>query len=286
MKFVSFSYQGHDSWGVVDGDSVADLGEISPSLLDFIASSKYAERASIAAKATKKISLTAIRYLPVIVNPEKVVCVVRNYLDHHHEAVASGLKVELSSFPPIFLRYARSHVGHGEPILRPIVSEQLDFEGELAVIIGTRGRHIPEETAMDHVVGYSIYNDGSVRDYQFHARQIAAGKNFDNTGPFGPYLVTKDEIADPHNLDLETRLNGQQVQSSNTKHMIFNIPKLVNYASQIFELLPGDVIATGTPAGVGFTRKPPLFMKAGDVVEVEIEKVGLLRNPIANEAAR
>jgi 2-keto-4-pentenoate hydratase/2-oxohepta-3-ene-1,7-dioic acid hydratase in catechol pathway len=286
MKFVSFKYQDHESWGVLDGDSVADLGEISPSLLDFISGTKFAERASLATKASKQIPLTAIRCLPVIVKPEKIVCVVRNYLDHHNEAVASGLKVELSGFPPIFLRYARSQVGHGEPILRPIVSEQLDFEGELAVIIGKRGRHIPEAAAMDHVAGYSIYNDASIREFQFHAKQIAAGKNFDNTGAFGPFMVTKDEVADPHNLNIETRLNGEQVQASNTKHMIFNIPKLINYASQIFELLPGDVIVSGTPGGVGFTRKPPLFMKSGDVVEVEIEKVGLLRNPIANEAAR
>jgi 2-keto-4-pentenoate hydratase/2-oxohepta-3-ene-1,7-dioic acid hydratase in catechol pathway len=265
---------------------VKDLSELSRSLLEFISSAQYADRAAIASKATKKIPLTAIRYLPVIVNPEKIVCVVRNYLDHHNEAVASGLKVELSGFPPIFLRYARSQVGHREPILRPIVSEQLDFEGELAVIIGKRGRHIPEAEAMGHVAGYSVYNDGSVREFQFHAKQIAAGKNFDNTGGFGPFMVTADEVVDPHNLNLVTRLNGQQVQSSNTRHMIFNIPKLINYASQIFELLPGDLIVTGTPSGVGFSRKPPLFMKAGDVVEVEIEKVGLLRNPIANETVR
>jgi 2-keto-4-pentenoate hydratase/2-oxohepta-3-ene-1,7-dioic acid hydratase in catechol pathway len=286
MKFVSFNYQGLNSWGVVDGDSVADLGNISPSLLDFIASTKYSDRAGIAAKASRKIPLSAIRYLPVIVKPEKIVCLVRNYMDHHNEAVAAGLKVELSSFPPLFIRYPCSQVGHGEPILRPIVSEQLDFEGELAVIIGKRGRHIPVDTAMDHVAGYSVYNDGSVREFQFHAKQIAAGKNFENTGGFGPFMVTADEIADPHNLNLETRLNGQRVQSSNTKHMIFNIPRMINYASQIFALVPGDVIVTGTPSGVGFSRKPPLWMKAGDVVEVEIEKVGLLRNPVANETAR
>ena len=286
MKFVSFNHQGLDSWGVVNGDSVADMGDVSPTLLDFLSSPQYAQRASLAAKAAKHVPLAAIRYLPVIVKPEKVICVVRNYLDHHNEAVASGLKVEMSGFPPLFLRYARSQVGHGAPILRPLVSAQLDFEGELAVIIGKHGRHIPEAAAMDHVTGYSIYNDGSVREFQFHAKQIAAGKNFDDTGAFGPFMVTADEIVDPHDLDLKTRLNGVQVQASNTKHMIFNIPKLINYASQIFELVPGDVIVTGTPSGVGFSRKPPLFMKEGDVVEVEIEKVGLLRNPIRNEVAR
>jgi 2-keto-4-pentenoate hydratase/2-oxohepta-3-ene-1,7-dioic acid hydratase in catechol pathway len=284
MKFVSFSYQGRDSWGVVDGDCACDLGEVNGSLRDYIGSGQYLERLGVlTTKASRKIPLNDIRYLPVIPNPEKIVCVVRNYLDHHQEAVASGLKVELSEFPPIFLRYARSQVGHGQPILRPIVSEQLDFEGELAVIIGRRGRHISPAAAMEHVAGYSVYNDGSIREYQFHAKQIAAGKNFDGTGAFGPFMVTKDEIADPHNLNLETRLNGQRMQSSNTRHMIFNIPKLIHYASQIFQLLPGDIIVTGTPAGVGWGRKPPLFMKAGDIVEVEIEKVGLLRNPIENE---
>jgi 2-keto-4-pentenoate hydratase/2-oxohepta-3-ene-1,7-dioic acid hydratase in catechol pathway len=270
---------------VVNGNSVADMGDISPTLLEFLASPHYADRANLAAKATKLIPLSAIRYLPVIGKSEKVICVVRNYLDHHNEAVASGLKVELSGFPPLFLRYARSQVGHGAPMLRPIVSDQLDFEGELAVIIGKRGRHIPVANAMDHVAGYSVYNDGSVREFQFHAKQIAAGKNFDDTGAFGPFMVTADEIADPHNLDLKTRLNGHQVQASNTKHMIFNIPQLIHYSSLIFELIPGDVIVTGTPAGVGFSRKPPLFMKAGDVVEVEIEKIGLLRNPVENEVA-
>ena len=158
-------------------------------------------------------------------------------------------------------------------------------DNEDAASRARRRRHLSKAGAMDHMAGYSVYNDGSVREYQFHAKQIAAGKNFDNTGAFGPLMVTKDEIADPQNLNLRTRLNGQQVRSSNTKHMIFKISQLISYAPQIFELIPGDVIVTGTPSGVGFSRKPPLFMKVGDVVEVEIEKVGLLSNPVANEAA-
>ena len=181
------------------------------------------------------------------------------------------------------MTWPRSQVGHGEPVIKPRVSDQLDWEGELAVILGKGGRHIPEASAMAHVAGYAAYNDASIREFQFHAKQIAAGKNFDGTGPFGPFLVTADEVGDPNVLKLETRLNGETMQSSSTEHMIFKIPRLINYASQVFELLPGDVLVTGTPAGVGWSRKPPIFMKQGDVVEVEIEKVGLLRNPVVNE---
>jgi 2-keto-4-pentenoate hydratase/2-oxohepta-3-ene-1,7-dioic acid hydratase in catechol pathway len=168
--------------------------------------------------------------------------------------------------------------------VRPRVSESLDWEGELAVIIGQGGRDIGEDRAWDHVAGYSIYNDGSVREWQFHAKQIASGKNFESTGGFGPWLVTADEIAPGRELKLETRLNGEVVQSSHTGHMIFSIPRLIAYASTIFTLSPGDVIATGTPAGVGWSRKPPRFMKAGDVCEVEIEGIGVLSNPIVDQA--
>ena len=161
------------------------------------------------------------------------------------------------------------------------MSESLDWEGELAVIIGEAGRNIAEADAWNHVAGYSCYNDASVREWQFHAKQIASGKNFENTGAFGPWMVTADEIEPGRKLKLETRLNGDVVQSSDTDNMIFSIPQLINYASTIFTLVPGDVIVTGTPAGVGWSKKPPRFMKPGDVVEVEIEAIGLLRNPIA-----
>jgi 2-keto-4-pentenoate hydratase/2-oxohepta-3-ene-1,7-dioic acid hydratase in catechol pathway len=284
MKFVSFRHGERESWGAVVAESVLDLGAVKPTLQDFIASADFAGREQLLAQAGQKIPLRDIRYLPVIPRAEKVVCVVRNYMDHHQEAVAAGLQVSIAEFPPIFLRYARSQVGHGEPIVRPRVSVQLDWEGELAVVIGRKGRHIAEAEAMNHVAGYSIYNDASIREFQFHAKQIAAGKNFDGTGGFGPWLVTTDEIPDPESLELTTRLNGNVMQASNTRHMIFKIPRLINYASQIFELTPGDVIVTGTPAGVGFSRKPPIFMKHGDMVEVEIEKLGVLRNPVVDEA--
>jgi 2-keto-4-pentenoate hydratase/2-oxohepta-3-ene-1,7-dioic acid hydratase in catechol pathway len=285
MKLLSFSHEGRQSWGAVAGDAVVDLGKSTRygTLAEFIGSPDYAGRDTLLKGRRPDLKLAEIRYLPVIPRPEKIVLLVRNYMDHHREVVAAGLQRELSEFPPIFLRVWRSQIGHNEPIVRPKVSEQLDWEGELAVIIGKPGRHIAERDSFDHVAGYSCYNDASIREWQFHAKQIAAGKNFVGTGPFGPWLVTADEIADPENLKLEVRLNGKVMQSSSTSQLIFKIPRLINYCSAIFDLVPGDVIVTGTPGGVGWSRKPPIFMKAGDVCEVEIERIGVLRNPVADE---
>jgi 2-keto-4-pentenoate hydratase/2-oxohepta-3-ene-1,7-dioic acid hydratase in catechol pathway len=286
MKLLSFSGDGRESWGAVAGDQVADLGRALPqypTLADFIGSPDFARRDALASGEKPGPKLSDITYLPVIPRPEKIVCAVRNYLDHHNEAVAFGMKREITEFPPIFLRVWRSQVAHNAPVVRPKVSDNLDWEGELAVVIGKGGRHIPEAEAFDHVAGYSIYNDVSVRDWQRHAQQIASGKNFVGTGPFGPWLVTPDEIGDPTRLKLETRVNGKVEQKSDTSMLIFSIPRLINYCSTIFDLVPGDVIATGTPAGVGFTRKPPVFLKPGDVIEVEIENIGVLRNPVVDE---
>ena len=286
MKLLSFAMDGRESWGAVIGDRVADLGRALPqypSLADFVGSADFARRDALTAREKPALALADITFLPVIPRPEKIVCAVRNYLDHHNEAVAFGMKREISEFPPIFLRVWRSQVAHNAPVVRPKVSDNLDWEGELAVVIGNGGRHIPEAEAFDHVAGYSIYNDVSVRDWQRHAQQIASGKNFVGTGPFGPWLVTPDEIGDPTKLKMETRVNGKVEQKSDTSMLIFSIPRLINYCSTIFDLVPGDVIATGTPAGVGFTRKPPEFLKAGDLVEVEIENIGVLRNPVVDE---
>jgi 2-keto-4-pentenoate hydratase/2-oxohepta-3-ene-1,7-dioic acid hydratase in catechol pathway len=285
MKLLSFAHAGRESWGAVAGDGVIDLGKATKhaTLLDFIASPDFQRREEIVKGKTADVKLADIRYLPVITRPEKIVLLIRNYMDHHQEVVAAGLKRELSKFPPIFLRYWRSQIGHNEPIVRPKVSESLDWEGELAVIIGKGGRNIPESEAMSHIAGYSCYQDASIREWQFHAQAICAGKNFENTGPFGPWMVTPDEIPDVNNLDLEVRLNGKVMQKSNTKNLIFKIPTIINYCSTIFTLVPGDVLVTGTPGGVGWSRKPPLFMKHGDVVEVEFEKVGLLRNPVVDQ---
>ncbi|MBU3710347.1 MAG: fumarylacetoacetate hydrolase family protein [Limnohabitans sp.] len=288
MKLLSFIHQGRETWGALVGsDAIVDLGKAMPqypTLTDYIASGAYLKASADVANKPADVKLADITFLPVIPKPEKIVCAVRNYMDHHQEVLAAGMQRELSEEPPIFLRVWRSQVAHGQPIVCPKVSASLDWEGELAVIIGKEGRNIAEADAFDHVAGYSCYNDGSIREWQFHAKQIASGKNFESTGGFGPWMVTADEIAPNQQLKLVTRLNGEVVQSSHTGHMIFSIAKLISYASAIFTLVPGDVIATGTPAGVGWSRKPAWFMKPGDVCEVEIEGIGTLVNPITAQA--
>ncbi|MDP3170744.1 MAG: fumarylacetoacetate hydrolase family protein [Polaromonas sp.] len=287
MKLLSFNYQGRNSWGAVVGDAVADLGRAYPqypTLQAYIAAGRVPQASADAASVVADIPLAAIVYLPVITEPEKIICAIRNYHDHHKEVVAAGLDRELSDFPPIFLRVWRSQIGHGQPIIRPHCSDSLDWEGELAVIIGKAGRDIPAEKAHEHIAGYSIYNDASIREWQFHAKSIAAGKNFESTGAFGPWMVTADEIAPDRVLSLKTRLNGEQKQSTNTGDMIFSVAQQIAYASTIFTLVPGDVIVTGTPGGVGWSAKPPRFMVPGDVVEVEIEGIGTLRNPVVQAA--
>ena len=288
MKLLSFIHQGRETWGAMVGaDAIVDLGKALPqyaTLTDYIASGAYLNAKQDVVGKSADVKLADITFLPVIPKPEKIVCAVRNYMDHHQEVLAAGMHRELSEEPPIFLRVWRSQVAHGQPIICPKVSGSLDWEGELAVIIGKEGRNFAEADAFDHVAGYSCYNDGSIREWQFHAKQIASGKNFESTGGFGPWMVTADEIAPNQQLQLVTRLNGEVVQSSHTGHMIFSIAKLISYASTIFTLVPGDVIATGTPAGVGWSRKPAWFMKPGDVCEVEIEGIGTLVNPIAAQA--
>jgi 2-keto-4-pentenoate hydratase/2-oxohepta-3-ene-1,7-dioic acid hydratase in catechol pathway len=286
MKFLSYLQDGRETWGAVVGDGVVSLAEKSgcATLADFLGSPAFDRRDELLAGLEAQRPLQGLHFLPVIPRPEKIVCAVRNYMDHHQEVIAAGMQRELSEEPPIFLRVWRSQVGHEQPVILPRVSGTLDWEGELAVVIGKPGRDIPAERAFEHVAGYSIYNDVSVREWQFHAKQIASGKNFEGTGPFGPWMVTADEIAPGRELKLMTRLNGETVQNSHTGHMIFSIPKLIAYASTIFTLVPGDVIATGTPAGVGWSRKPQRFMRAGDVVEVEIEGIGTLRNRVVAQA--
>ncbi|TWB87785.1 2-keto-4-pentenoate hydratase/2-oxohepta-3-ene-1,7-dioic acid hydratase in catechol pathway [Bradyrhizobium macuxiense] len=286
MRLLSFSEGGKEGWGAVSGEDIVDLSRALPNyptLADFIASSDFARRDAIVAAQRPGPKLSDVSFLPVIPRPEKIVCAVRNYLDHHNESLASGIQREITGYPPIFLRVWRSQVGHNQPIVRPKVSLDLDWEGELAVIIGKSGRHISRADAWSHIAGYSIFNDVSVRDWQRHAQQIASGKNFVGTGPFGPWLVTPDEIGDPSKLKIETRVNGAVMQSANTSLLIFPIPHLIEYCSTIFDLVPGDVIVTGTPAGVGAARKPPVFLKPGDLVDVQIENIGTLSNPVAQE---
>jgi len=285
VKLISYLHNGHESWGAVIDDQVIDLSKTTGlhTLAEFLGSPLFEQRDSLVSKGHPAGPFSSVELLPVIPKPEKIVCAVRNYMDHHQEALGAGLKVELSQEPPIFLRVWRSQCAHNAAIVRPKVSDSLDWEGELAVIIGKGGRNITEQDAPNHIAGYSIYNDGSVREYQFHAKQIAAGKNFESTGGFGPWMVTCEELKHDQKLKLEVRLNGEVMQSGDTGQMIFSSARLISYASTIFTLAPGDVIITGTPSGVGFSRKPPRFMKSGDVCEVEIEGIGILRNPIVDQ---
>lgn len=225
------------------------------------------------------IDPSAVEWLPPLPNPGKIVCIGLNYVNHSLE---SGFTPP--TYPTIFARFASSLIGHGAPLVRPLASVQLDYEGEMVAVIGKGGRHIPKARALEHVIAYSVFNDGSVRDFQTKAPQWTVGKNFDGTGAFGPVLVTADELpSGGKGLRLETRLNGAVVQSGSTDDMIFDVATLIATLSEAITLSPGDIIVTGTPAGVGVARTPPLFMKHGDICEVSLEGVGLLRNPVRDE---
>lgn len=246
-------------------------------LLD--ASLRSAAEAAIARAPV--LDSATLRFAPPMATIGKIICVGLNYADHAAESPYDKPK-----FPVFFLRTTAGLIGHGAPIIRPQVSEQLDFEGEMVAVIGKSGRRIPMERALDHVAAYSIFNDGSIRDWQFKGPQWTLGKNFDDTGPFGPFLVSADEVpAGGLGLRITTRLNGKVVQDANTNDLLFQIPELIARVSEAMALQPGDILVTGTPAGVGFARKPPLFMKDGDVCEVELEGIGILKNPIVDEKA-
>ena len=222
----------------------------------------------------------AVQFLPPIPEPAKIICVGLNYREHAQEAVAKP-----QAYPSLFLRFADTFVGHREPVVAPAVSCQFDYEGELAVVIGRRAWRIASADAMGHVGGYACLAENSARDFQFHSRQVTPGKNFFASGSIGPWLTTADEVLDPTALQLTTRLNGEVVQHASLADLIFDIPALVSYISQFTPLSPGDIIATGTPAGVGGARKPPLWLKPGDVLQVEIPGVGHLLNPIVADDA-
>ena len=280
MKFASYLRNGVPSWGIVQDQIVFDVGSAvgnsHPSLLHAIASEALGEAAR--GKRADRLELASLKFLPVIVNPTKILCVGLNYDDHRRETGRPE-----SKYPTIFTRYADSLVAHGADIVRPHVSTSLDFEGELAVVIGRGGRYIPAKDAMRHVAGYTCHNDATLRDWQRHTTQFTPGKTFPGTGPLGPYLVTADELLDLDKQTLVTRLNDVIVQSASIGDMIFSIPVLIEYLSAFTPLSPGDIIATGTPGGVGFKREPPLFMKPGDRVEVEISGVGRLVNGVVDE---
>jgi 2-keto-4-pentenoate hydratase/2-oxohepta-3-ene-1,7-dioic acid hydratase in catechol pathway len=282
MRFASFDIDNTTSWGLVEDDAIADLGALLrarfPDLKSAIAAGALSDAATSAAKA-KRHALSDITWLPVIPNPDKILCIGLNYEMHRKE---TG-RAEVEN-PTVFGRFANSQTGHLCDIIRPRVSTALDFEGELALVIGKAGRYIKRQDAWQHIAGYACYNEGSVRDFQRHTHQYTPGKNFPSTGAFGPWLVTSDEIDDVGPLRLQTRLNGEVVQDATISEMIFDIPRQIEYCSTFTRLEPGDVIATGTPGGVGSRRTPPLWMKPGDIVEVEIDRIGLLRNGVADEA--
>jgi 2-keto-4-pentenoate hydratase/2-oxohepta-3-ene-1,7-dioic acid hydratase in catechol pathway len=237
-----------------------------------------------AAKAVKSAKAKAvvkgkISYLPPIPNPPKIICVGLNYRDHAAEA-----SMKPPEFPVLFLRVATTLVGHGQPLICPKASHHFDYEAELVAVIGRRGRNIPKEKALSYVAGYSVFNEGSIRDYQMRTSQWTMGKNFDGSGGFGPAIVTPDELpAGAKGLKIQCRLNGQVLQSASTSDLIFDVATLVSTSSEAMTLEPGDIIVTGTPSGVGFVRKPPIFMKPGDTCDIEVESVGILSNPIKAE---
>ncbi|MFG1262116.1 fumarylacetoacetate hydrolase family protein [Xanthobacter aminoxidans] len=281
MKFASFIHAGKAGYGLVTDGGIVDLARRfpeAPTLRAFIAGGL--DRAAALAGAPADFALADVTLAPVIPDPDKIVCVGLNYHDH---VVETGRTVTPN--PMLFARYAGSQVGDGEALVKPLESDEFDYEGELAVIIGKPGRRISEADALSHVAGYACYNDASVRDWQRHTSQFMPGKTFAATGGFGPWMVSADEIGDPTRLTLATRLNGTEVQRTTVDLMITPIPTLIAYTSAILPLLPGDVIVSGTPGGVGARRTPKLFMKDGDVVEVEVSGIGVLRNPVVAEKA-
>jgi 2-keto-4-pentenoate hydratase/2-oxohepta-3-ene-1,7-dioic acid hydratase in catechol pathway len=278
MRLASFERKGQAGFGIVVGEGIVDasarLAGKARTLREALAGSqRELERL---ASAAPDCGVGEVAFAPVVPDAAKLLCVGINYMPHIKE-----MGRERPERPVIFVRFGDSIVGHGRPLLKPRESEQFDYEGELAVVIGKRARRVPRDRALDYVAGYSCFNDGSIRDYQRHSPQFTPGKNFHASGSFGPWLVTTDEIADPRKLTLTTRLNGAVMQQESVGELCFDVPQLIEYCSTWTQLEPGDVIVTGTPGGVGAGRKPPVWMKGGDTVEVEITGIGTLRNTVA-----
>lgn len=285
MRFIAFRRNGANSLGCLLGDEVIDLtAQGAPDRLDTVLASgpdAMAQMHTLSQRAGNRFPLAEVKeWMPPVLAPAKAIAVGLNYIDHAAEA-----NFKVPEFPVLFSRYPSSWVAHGQPIVRPRISTALDYEGELVVVIGKAGRHIPASEALAYVAGYSIFNEGSVRDWQTKTHQWTIGKNFDASGAFGPIFVTADELPPrASGLRLTTRLNGKLMQDANTADMVFDVVRLVSGSSSAFRLNPGDLIIAGTPSGIGVTRKPPVFMKPGDVCEVSIEGIGTLSNPVVAEA--
>ena len=281
MKLTSFIRNGTRGYGAVTDDGICDLTSAINGISDLkglLETGGLSRAADVANGRPADFPIEEIEFLPLNPNARKIICVAVNYLAHAREAGRP-----IGDHPVLFHRHTQTHVGHQQPLLVPKASHQLDFEGEIAVILGKGGAHIKPEDAMDHVAGYSCYNEGSVRDWQFHVHQYSMGKNFNATGGFGPWLVTTDDIPDPDALTVTTRLNCEQMQFGEFNDVAFNIPTLISYVSRALPWCAGDVIVTGTPGGVGFKRTPPIFLTEGDSVEVDVNLVGTLVNSVQNE---
>jgi 2-keto-4-pentenoate hydratase/2-oxohepta-3-ene-1,7-dioic acid hydratase in catechol pathway len=278
MRLISFSAGGREAFGALKGDGVVAMNERvgHATLREALAAGAIDAMRAVTRDQSPDWKLSEIKFRPAIPNPGKILCAGINYRAH---AAETGR--ETPKKPSIFARFADTLVGHEGEMTRPLISREFDFEGELALVIGRPGRQIRPEHALEHVAGYTCFVDGSVRDYQKFS--VTAGKNFPGTGVLGPWLVTPDEIPDPSRLTLTTRLNGAEMQHSTTDRLIHPVPEILAFCSDFTALSPGDVIATGTPEGVGHSRKPQVWMKAGDVLEVEITDIGTLRARVADE---
>jgi 5-carboxymethyl-2-hydroxymuconate isomerase len=285
MRLVSFALGGYKSFGAVKGDSLVDLGKALggryETLGAVLRANALPQALELAATRSPSVPLATIRYLPPIPDPEKIICIGVNY-GNRNEEYKDG--AEAPKYPSVFMRTPGSLVGHLEPIWNPPESEQLDYEGEIVLVIGKAGRRIPESDAWNHLAGLSLMNEGSVRDWLRHSKfNVTQGKNFERSGSFGPWLVTADEIAANRELHLTTHVNGELRQADTTANLIFPFLRLISYLSTFMRLLPGDIIATGTPTGAGARFDPPKYLRDGDVVEVHVPELGRLRNTIVDE---
>ena len=284
MKFVSFTNDGKASFGAVSGENVVDLGAMHPELVDLrqaIRAGQLGALAAQAADAKADLPLKDIQFLPTIPNPEKIICIGVNYANRNAEYKDGS---SAPKYPSVFMRTRESLVGHEQPMLDPPESDQLDYEGEIVIVVGKEGRRISEDKAHEHIAGLTIMNEGSLRDFLRHAKfNVTQGKNFENSGALGPWLVTPDEIDPMGVLQVITRVNGEERQNDVTSNLMFPFRYLISYLSTFYRLKPGDVIATGTPNGAGARFDPPKYLTDGDVVEVEVPGIGVLRNPVRTE---
>lgn len=277
MRWLSFRQDGEETFGYVNSDNQVvrvDQESSYATLKDALTAGVLKDLAAQTV-ASETIQLDTIEYLPTITNPDKILCVGLNYRDHQAETGRGG-----EENPTIFVRFAAAQVGHLSNMVRPLESKALDYEGEIAMIIGRHARRVSASDWLDYVAGFSCYNDGSVRDYQRHTSQFTPGKNFTGTGGFGPWMMTPDEVGDLDEMEITTRLNGNVMQNAKSKQLVFGFAELLAYCSTFTDLVPGDVIVTGTPGGVGSARNPPVFMDEGDVIEITVDPVGTLRNNV------